>query len=267
MNIAYTAESFVNFAYMPQIQVLYCDRRKLVKWHATDVIVPFWRLYWNNHAGAYLQSDTTRYPIEPDFFTLIAPNTKLSYDLNRKVEHFHTHFTAGLPFAFVQKYVHRFPATPELIKIMQRDYTPYGTQNPDTPWRAAAALTLCWHALLSLPRNLLEVAAREPRLNDLLRWWEDQKWRAMPNSELAGRLNMETTAFCRLFKRVIGQTPHAYGLLRRIDQACLLLRFSTLSVKEIAEATGFYDRYHFSHVFKQIKKTGPSAFRRNHADT
>jgi transcriptional regulator GlxA family with amidase domain len=33
-------------------------------------------------------------------------------------------------------------------------------------------------------------------------------------------------------------------------------------VEQIAEATGFWDRYHFSRVFKQVRGMGPAEFRR-----
>jgi transcriptional regulator GlxA family with amidase domain len=60
----------------------------------------------------------------------------------------------------------------------------------------------------------------------------------------------------------LGQPPHIYGLHKRLDRASIMLRYSTASIKEIADATGFCDRYHFSKTFKQVFKINPSAFRR-----
>ncbi len=261
MSPAQPAGTYVNFGYTPQIDLLYCDRRRLVRWNAVRSRVPYWRLYWNDRPGACLWSDAARYPLEPAWFTLVAPNTCLSSSLSRPVEHFHTHFTVGLPYAFVTSTVHRFPARPWLLRLMRSYHPLYGTPVADTPRRAAAALALCWYALWTLPPRLLETPNADPRLTDLLRWWEAQDWRACSNREMADRLHLDPAAFCRLFKQRLGQPPHVFGLHKRVERACLLLRFSDSSIKDIAARTGFYDRYHFSRVFKRIMRATPAVFR------
>ena len=66
----------------------------------------------------------------------------------------------------------------------------------------------------------------------------------------------------RLFKKHMGVTPHEYILRRRIETAQLLLRHSTLSIKEIAERLVFSDQYHFSNYFKKCLGVSPSQFRK-----
>jgi AraC-like DNA-binding protein len=66
----------------------------------------------------------------------------------------------------------------------------------------------------------------------------------------------------RLFKKHMGVTPHEYILRRRIETAQLLLRHSTLSIKEIAERLVFSDQYHFSNYFKKCLGMSPSQFRK-----
>ncbi len=65
----------------------------------------------------------------------------------------------------------------------------------------------------------------------------------------------------RLFKKHMGITPHEYILKRRLETAQLLLRHSTLSIKEIAERLVFSDQYHFSNYFKKSTGMSPSQFR------
>ena len=65
----------------------------------------------------------------------------------------------------------------------------------------------------------------------------------------------------RLFKKHMGVTPHEYLLKRRLESAKLLLRHSTLSIKEIAERLVFSDQYHFSNYFKKCLGMSPSRFR------
>lgn len=67
----------------------------------------------------------------------------------------------------------------------------------------------------------------------------------------------------RLFKQHMGVTPHEYILRRRLETAQLLLKHSTLSIKEIAERLVFSDQYHFSNYFKKRLGTSPSQFRQH----
>jgi AraC family transcriptional regulator len=66
----------------------------------------------------------------------------------------------------------------------------------------------------------------------------------------------------RLFKKHMGVTPHEYILRRRMETAQLLLKHSTLSIKEIAERLVFSDQYHFSNYFKKCSGMSPSRFRK-----
>lgn len=66
----------------------------------------------------------------------------------------------------------------------------------------------------------------------------------------------------RLFKKHMGVTPHEYILRRRMETAQLLLKHSTLSIKEIAERLVFSDQYHFSNYFKKCLGIPPSQFRK-----
>jgi len=229
--------------------------------------VPYWRLYWNERTGARLRDPVgaAYHPLEPTHFVLIAPNTTLARELTRPVEHFYTHFTVGLPFARIQSCVHRFAANPLLVAAMKRDYLHGETSYKDAIRRSATALALCWHALSTLPAHLLPATEDNPRLNNMLKWWESREWQPITNSELAARIAMHPTAFCRYFQHALGCPPHAYGLVKRIDRACLLLHFSELSIKQIAMETGFCDRYYFSRKFRQLRGISPAAFRRQYA--
>ena len=66
----------------------------------------------------------------------------------------------------------------------------------------------------------------------------------------------------RLFKEHMGVTPHEYVLRRRLETAQLLLKHSTLSIKEIAERLVFSDQYHFSNYFRKRLGMSPSQYRK-----
>jgi AraC-like DNA-binding protein len=49
---------------------------------------------------------------------------------------------------------------------------------------------------------------------------------------------------------------------RVVDDTCRLLHHSHLTAKEIAERAGFWDRGHFSRVFRRLRGMGPAEFRK-----
>ena len=52
--------------------------------------------------------------------------------------------------------------------------------------------------------------------------------------------------------------------LIRVDEACHLLLTTDLPLKSIAERSGFCDEYHFSRVFRQLRRMSPGEFRKTH---
>ena len=67
----------------------------------------------------------------------------------------------------------------------------------------------------------------------------------------------------REFKRIYGTTFSNYLITKRINYAKRLLRFSGLSIEEIAQRSGFHDTSHFSRLFKQNEGITPIVYRKN----
>jgi AraC-like DNA-binding protein len=74
-------------------------------------------------------------------------------------------------------------------------------------------------------------------------------------------LNLGYDSFRKRFTAITGLAPARFQMLRRIEQACTLLREGELPIKEIAELTGFADEFHFSKRFRQIVGQPPGRFR------
>ncbi len=65
----------------------------------------------------------------------------------------------------------------------------------------------------------------------------------------------------RLFRKYAGTTPGAYLIGVRMGLASSLLRTSSMSVGEIAEAVGYADIFTFSRQFKRSMGTSPRGYR------
>ncbi len=77
----------------------------------------------------------------------------------------------------------------------------------------------------------------------------------------AGELGVTTGTLSRLLTKLTGRTAKQLILERVILEAARLLRFSDVSVKEIAARLGFSDQFAFSKAFKRQRGEAPLDFR------
>jgi AraC family transcriptional activator of pyochelin receptor len=80
-------------------------------------------------------------------------------------------------------------------------------------------------------------------------------------SQVAAAVGTNDFALKRHFKAVFGKPVHAYLLAVRLAQACRLLRDSSDSIKEIADAVGYVHPNHFSTAFRRAYGVSPARYR------
>ncbi len=80
-------------------------------------------------------------------------------------------------------------------------------------------------------------------------------------AEMAGHCGFSVSQFSLVFKRKTMRTPMEYFNDLRIQNACQLLDFSTLSIKEISSQLDFEDQFYFSRVFKKTMSISPLNYR------
>lgn len=101
-----------------------------------------------------------------------------------------------------------------------------------------------------------------PMVQKLYRLLDEHLEKKINFSRISKEIAYSQAYTVRLFKKHMGITPHEYILRRRLETAQLLLKHSTLSIKEIAERLVFSDQYHFSNYFKKRLGLSPSQFRK-----
>jgi transcriptional regulator GlxA family with amidase domain len=78
---------------------------------------------------------------------------------------------------------------------------------------------------------------------------------------LAGRANMSTRNFSRVFFRDIGATPADFVEAARLDAARRLLEDSAMPLQRIADRCGFADLHSMRRVFRRSLGVGPTDYR------
>ena len=102
----------------------------------------------------------------------------------------------------------------------------------------------------------------DPRIESICEFIENNLRRKYSNAELAERTGLAKNSFIRLFREKTGESPQQFRTRKCIEYACGELHYSMHSIDEIAEATGFSDRFHFSKAFGKIMQMPPGIYRR-----
>jgi AraC-like DNA-binding protein len=80
-------------------------------------------------------------------------------------------------------------------------------------------------------------------------------------AELADAAGLSRAHFSREFRRVFGESPHAYLLTRRLERAAALLRTTDRSVADICFSVGLQSVGSFTTSFTRTYGVSPTAYR------
>ena len=80
-------------------------------------------------------------------------------------------------------------------------------------------------------------------------------------SDIANKLYMNESYFCRVFKKNFGYTFHKYLSIYRAEKAKLLLNSTDMSVSEAAALSGFNNLSYFGKIFKGIYGLSATEYR------
>jgi len=252
----------------PCARILVCARQilRVNHWRFANLSAPFWRLYWNAGPGACIQTQGAEVRLSPAHVYVLPPNTPYATRNPRAVDHFYLHFLTRAPYTAVAPGLYSFPlrqtaarAIDALSRILR--------QSPDNAdgiceAMAAPAYLLAYLALNAVPAGKFHADRADPRITRSITEMEAHLHQDTHNDRLAARAGMNTNAFIRLFKNQTGVTPQGYLRRKRVEKACLLLRFTDKTIETIAAETGFCDRYHLTRVFHRLRGLGPAAFRK-----
>ena len=80
-------------------------------------------------------------------------------------------------------------------------------------------------------------------------------------NQIADQIQITPSYLSSLFKKYKQQNISTYITNIRIEKACLLLKTTSNSLKEISAMVGYSNQYYFSSCFKKLVGVNPSAYR------
>lgn len=274
---------------------MHCCRYWWIKnWEHKNLSFPYWRIYNNVQKGAFMEYNGQIYEMQPDTLYLIAPNTNYSsrlhdnpipnegYNLtggrisettrkenralikNGAIEHLFIHFTLGYPYDNVSPGIYTFRKNKHLesqVKALRNYLTKNVAQFNFTIFLTIQSL-IC-ELLFNMGEKVWKYPVRDVRIAKVISHIENNISKEFSNESLADIANMATNAFSRLFKEYTGDTLQTFIRKKRINAACLLLLHSDLNIDNIAEKTGFANRYHFTRIFSKVTGSAPAKYRKD----
>ncbi len=106
----------------------------------------------------------------------------------------------------------------------------------------------------------------QERLGKVYRFVEENYFQEIDIQRVAEICNLTVPAFCNYFKKNLNQTFTDFTNEYRINQACKML-LEGHEIVDICFGCGFNNVSYFGRVFKQMKGTNPSQFRRKFSQT
>jgi AraC-like DNA-binding protein len=257
------------------VRVLAASRVDLVpgRWEHPSLPNRHWRLYQHDRPGGWLFVDSAAYRLEPERVYLIPPNRPLASRCEAPFRQFFLHFDlTGLPSVALGELFPGPVAVPASLPF-EATVAELGAR-VGAGWHGDLAFE-CWiKGVISeaIGRYLISVAPEQReryqlRLSALrpvlpaLRRIEEALGERLANADLAALCSLSEDHFIRRFAAATGLPPARFIARRRVALAAQLLLYSDQSLEQIAERTGFRDRFYLSRVFTRETGTPPGAFR------
>ncbi len=173
--------------------------------------------------------------------------------------------SAAFPFC---RFTGHTPAHQRVLALMDRMRDQFFSEVPCSEILLKNTISELWIELyqrftelvpkLSDDRN----AAQIQRLKNALTFIYEHYSEPITLDQMVAACYANKSAFCRMFKATLHQTPFDFLLHYRIQQSLPLLSRPELTITEIATTVGFSGASYYSEVFRKYMSCSPSQYRK-----
>ena len=231
----------------------------------------FNRMYWVKSGTGHVEHHGRTFHLTPGTLYLIPTDSPGRYWCSGKMNLCWCHFTASVLanaelFGFFKcEYEMKMPEQRKTLTNCLWDVVLKSFKSGNISDSAAAdgALRLLASFFLETVEAVEMKRGGEvfEKFSPAFRYIEENISREIKIPELARTVNLQENYFTNLFTKYFGTSPVRYVNLQKIKHAQLLIYKGSLSLKEIAQQTGFGNEFYFSRVFRKISGTPPGEFR------
>lgn len=227
------------------------------RWKYQKVMQKTWILYWNPTPGMIIQHDGKIIEVGPDNVLIIPPFTEYSGYTKHPFLHFYAHFHVVSPEWVTKHEIIQLDASFMVEPVFKMKNSSQETRN-------VLLYSIVTKALSMIPKKYFLAHDKEfdERIMKVLTMLNKNPQKNFTIEELLEYAKMSRKHFYNSFFAVTGSTPKDYIQDNRLRYARNLLMETDKPIDEIAEITGYTNRYHFSKVFKKIYAHSPVAYKK-----
>lgn len=236
--------------------------RKLDWWMFPNTVSPFWRLYYNAIPGHQVVFDGDEIPLAPDRIVLIPDGNAFDSRGERPVSHFWMTFSVG--YAVRQPgpiLLAADPAAVAGITQLAEAFTGIGMGDRLAIYHGSLALL---HRLIAGMGSYFLPGERSQALARAVAHMRGHFAEQLNIAEVAAAAGLSQRTLSDHFQKEYHCSPGQFLIKLRIGEAASLLTRTDLDVDQIAEGTGFADRFYLSRVFKRMTGKSPVQYRKAH---
>lgn len=238
------------------LEILATRKIRLQRWNLEELIDPYWRLYCPVEGRAVITFAGQETTLSPGHLYLIPPRTAFSSHNPLPFTKWYMHFILGRSDLLSVPGVHSSPVDDFAEKCLDSLATAKGEPYN---WESAA---LVIHALGKLPPSAWTDQKLDPRVTRVMDFLQGNLTRRITAEDAARAAGVSVRNLNHLFRSQLRLAPMSVLLSYRLDRACHLLRHSDQSIEQVAENSGFPNRYYFSRMLKQHRGVSPAAYRK-----
>jgi len=267
-----------------------------IKWNYSNVISPYFRLYYIDDGEGQIQTASQKIRLEPGFLYLIPSftlcNLRCRSHLKQYFMHLFEYSAEGISLFENNRKIMKITAgDPDIanIKRLLKINPGRGINRSDNP-KVYENSTYYSHyqelnnlvtdavyfetqgIILQLISRFLEAGSipsghaspMTSKILDTINYIQLHLEEKLTVEALAKRVLLNEDHFSRLFLRYTGRRPVPYIHTKRIERAQYLITTTNQSFAEIAETTGFATVPYFSKVFRKVTTLTPGEYRKGH---
>jgi AraC-like DNA-binding protein len=278
--------------------LLHVDYVKLnQKWNYTNVISPYYRLYFIDEGDGYISNDKGKIALEAGYMYVIPSYTLCNLNCPNYLSQYFIHFFEESPDG-----ISLFSNNNALMKVEANEidignfkrilsinpgrginrsdnpkvyeknvfYKGYqelnNIQSISTYLETQGIIMQLLSRFLSSNRFTQKSNYAIPsKILDAISYIQVNLNQSLTVAHLAERANQHQDYFSRIFFQSTGVRPLAYVHEKRIERAQYLITTTNMSYAEVAAETGFENLPHFSKIFKKVTSLTPGQYRmQNH---
>lgn len=287
--------SFNRRALRHTFSLLHADYVKLnQRWNYTNVISPYYRIYYIDEGIGHVVSDQQTTVLEPQFLYMVPSFTLCHLKCEGYLSQYFVHL-----FEYSADGISQFEGCRKIIKVKasEADVANFrrlmllnpgrGINSSDNPRvyekgnyyahfqklntiASDAVFFETQGIILQLIARFLAAEEHTPatkaaipsKILDTINYIQLHLATKLTVAHLAKRVNLHEDHFSRLFLRFTSKRPATYINAKRIERAQYLSATTDYSFSEIAEQTGFETVTYFSKVFKKVTTLTPGEYRK-----